>query len=122
MYLVTLLLLEKIEGLTLTHNRIHAIKTKNSYLQPNLSSFLLHDYQPIMETHPDFYDPIDIQLERRFHEKEISGRILATITLSNSTFTIFSLGENLVLILMFERYTHVGIKIERWLHWKYHYT
>jgi len=121
-YLETFLSLENVEGLIFTHNRTRSLKTKNSYSQPSLSSFLLHDYQSIMETHPDFYDPIGIQLERRFHKKKISGRILTTITLSNSTFNCFSPGKKLFLILIFERYTHVGIKMERWLQWKYRYT
>ena len=111
----TFLLREIAKSLTLTHNRFQAIKI-------SLSSFLLNDRQSITEIHPHFYDPIGIQLERRFHKKEISGRIPFEISLSDSTFNVDSPRKVLFLTLMFKRYIRVGIKMKRWFHWKYHFT
>ena len=118
----TFLLQEIAKSLTLTHSRLQAIKTEKSYSQPGLSSFLLRDHQSIIEIHPDFYDPIGIQLERSFHEKEISDRIPTEVTHSYSTSNINSPRIILFLTLMFESYIRVGIKLKRWLHSKYHFT
>ena len=108
--------------MTFTHSRLQAIKTKKSYSQSGLSSFLLHDHQSITEIHPDFYDPIGIQLDKIFHKKEISGGFPTEVTLSNPTFNIHSPRKVLFLTLMFKRYIRVGIKMKRWFHWKYHFT
>jgi len=68
-YLETFLSLKIIKGLTFTHNINNTLQvdSKNSYSQSALSSFLLNVNQSIIETHPHFYDPIGIQLERKFH-------------------------------------------------------
>ena len=122
LYVETFLLREIAKILTLTHNRFQANEIKISYSQTSLTYFLLNDHQSITEIHPDFYDPIGIQLERRFHKEEILGRIPTEVTLSNSTFNVDSPRKFLFLTLMFKRYIRVGIKMKRWFHWKYHFT
>ena len=74
-----------------------------------------------MEIHLDFYDPIEIQLERRFQEKVRTNNLL-TIKI-HSTFR-FSFLRSIIFafLLMFDMYIHAGIKMLRWLHWKYDYT
>ena len=76
----------------------------------DVASFLLRDHQSITEIYPDFYDPIGIQLERSFHEKEISDRIPTEVTHSYSTSNINSPRKVLFLTLMFESYICVGKK------------
>lgn len=116
------LLNEIAKSSALTNSRLQAIETKKSYSQLGLLSFLLRDHQSITEVHPNFYDPIGIQLERSFHEKEISDRIPTEVTRSYSTSNINSPRKILFLILMFGSYKRLGIKMKRWFHWKYHFT
>ena len=49
-----------------TNKITQGLVAERSFLQPDLSSSLLNLYYSIMEIHPDFYDPIEIQLERTF--------------------------------------------------------
>lgn len=103
-------------------DKLQAIKIKISYSQTCMSYALLIDLQFITEIHPDFHDPIDIQLEERFHEKEIPYRIPTEVTLSYSTSNVNNPRKVLLPTLMFKRYIRVGIKMKRWFHWKYHFT
>lgn len=109
LYVETFRLPEIAKRLTLTHDIFQASKI-------GLSSFLLNDRQSITEIHPDFYDPIGIQLERRFHKKEISSRIPTEISLSDSTFNIDSPRKDFILTMMFKGCICVGIKMKRWFH------
>ena len=103
-------------------DKLQAIKIKSSYSQTCLSSALFIDHQSTTEIHPHFYDPIGIQLEKRFYKKEVPNRIPTEVTFSYSTSNVNSSTKVLFLILTFESYIRVGMKMKRWFHWKYHFT
>ena len=75
-----------------------------------------------METHPGFYDPIGIQLEKTFRKKVIVNKLLTITVHSDFIFNFLSLIRFVFLLLTFELYIYAGIKIRKWLHWKYDYT
>lgn len=91
-----------------TNNNFQVFESKNSYLQSGLSSLPLKIYQSLIEIHPDFYDPICIQLERKFHKKEILNKILTIVVHSYSTFNVLSSVRVLFLVLIFELYIYAG--------------
>ena len=79
-----------INNLALEHNTnkiTQTIVSKILFLQLGLSFSLFNPSHSIMEIHPYFYDPIEIQLERAFQEKVMVNKLL-TIKI-HSTF-IFS--------------------------------
>lgn len=121
-YLETFLSLKIVKGLTFTHNINNTLQvdSKNSYSQSALSLFLLNVNQSIIETHPHFYDPIGIQLERKFHKNKISRKTLTIVAHSNFTFN--SAGKILLLLFIVEMYICPAIKMRKWLQWKFHYT
>ena len=83
-----------VNNLALNHNTnkiTQAIVFEISFLQPGLSSSLLNLSHSIMEIHPDFYDPIEIQLERTFQEKVIVNKILTINIHSGFRFSFCSL-------------------------------
>ena len=113
-----------VNNLALNHNTnkiTHAIVSERPFLQHGLSSSLLKLSYSIMEIHPDFYDPIEIQLERAFQEKVMVNNPLTIKIHFAFRFSFLSL-IIFVFLLIFDMYMHVGIKILTWLHWKYEYT
>jgi len=121
-YLENLFSQKIVYSLTFTRNSNNILQTfeyKNSYLQSCLTSLRLNISQSLVEIHPDFYDPIGIQLEKRFHEKEILNKFLTAVVHFEFRFTFFRF---LFLLLTFELYIYVGIKMREWLHWKFDYT
>ena len=122
LYMGTFISNEIAKNSALTNNRLQAIKTGKSFSQSELLSFLLRDYQVITEIHPNFHDPIGIQLERNSHEKGKSERIPIEIICSYSTANIYDLRKIWFFTLMFGSFIRLGIKINRWFHWKYHFT
>jgi len=107
-----------------TNNSVQGFEFKNSSSQSGLLFLPLNISQFLIEIHPDFYDPIDIQLERKIQEKEILNKLLTiTITVhSDFIFIFLSLVRFVFLLLTFELYIYAGIKMRKWLHWKYDYT
>ena len=75
-----------------------------------------------METHPYFYDPIEIQLERTFQKNVIVNKLLTMTVHYAFIFHFLNLIMFVFLVLMFDMYIHAGIKMFTWLHWKYEYT
>ena len=69
-----------------------------------------------MEIHPDFCDPIGIELERKFQKKEILINLLAITVHSDFIFIFLSLVRFVCLLLTFELYINAGIKMRKWLH------
>lgn len=114
-----------VNSLTFTHNTNNfflAFESKSSYLQSGLLSLSLNISQSLIEIHPDFYDPIGIQLERKFQEKDIFIKLLTIIVHFTYRFNFLSSIRFVFLFLTFELYIHAGIKVIKWLHWKYDYT
>jgi len=114
-----------VNNLTFTHNTnkiTQAIVYESSYPQSSLSSPLLNIFQSLMETHPYFYDPIEIQLEKTLKKKEIENKVLIITVHSDYRFNFLSSIRFVFLLLTFELYIHAGIKMRKWLHWKYDYT
>ena len=114
-----------VNSLTFTHNTnsfFQVFESKSSYPQSSLLSLLLNISQFLIEIHPDFYDPIGIQLERKFHEKEILDKLLTIVVHSDFRFNFLSSIRFVFLLLTSELYIHTGIKMRKWLHWKYDYT
>ena len=105
-----------------TNNSFQAFEFKSSSSQFGLLSLPLNIFQFLIEIHPDFYDPIDIQLERKFQEKEILIKLLTITVHSDFRFIFLSLVRFVFLLLTFELYIHAAIKMKKWLHWKYDYT
>ena len=113
-----------VNNLALRHstNKItQAIVSEILFLQSGLSSFLLNLSNSIMEIHPNFYNPIEIQLERTFQEKVMVNTLLTIKIYPDFRFSFCSL-MIFAFLLMFDMYIHAGIKILTWLHWKYDYT
>lgn len=75
-----------------------------------------------MEIHPDFYDPIGIELLRKFQEKGILIKLLTITVHSTYRFNFLRSIRFVFLLLMVELYIHAAIKIRKSLHWKYDYT
>ena len=114
-----------VNSLTFTHNTnnfFQAFDFKISYPQSGLSYPLLNIFQSLIETHPSFDDPIGIQLERTFQNKVIVNKLLVITAHSDYRFDFLSSIRFVFLLLTFELYIYVEIKIREWLHWKYDYT
>ena len=122
LYMGTFISKEIAKSSALTNSRLQAIETKKSSSQPGLLSFLLRDHQFITEIHPNFDDPIGIQLERSSHEKGKSERIPIEVICSYSTANIYDPRKVWFFTLMFGSFIRLGIKMNRWFHWKYHFT
>lgn len=105
-----------------TNNSFQAFEFENSYPQFGLLSLPLNISPSLIEIHPYFYDPIGIQLERKFQEKEILIKLLTITVHSDFKFIFLSLVKSVFLLLTFELYINAGIKMREWLHWKYDYT
>lgn len=105
-----------------TNNSFQAFEFKNSFSQSDLLSLPVNIAQSLIEIHPDFYDPIGIHLESKFDEKEILNQLLTITVHSDFIFIFLSLVRFLFLLLTFELYINTGIKMRKWLHWKYDYT
>lgn len=120
LYMGTFISNEIAKSLALTKNRLQAIITKKSLSE--LLSFLLREHQVITEIHPNFYDPIGTQLERSSHEKGKSDRIPIEVICSYSTANIYDPRKIRFFTLMFGSFIQLGIKMNRWFHWKYHFT
>lgn len=104
-----------------TYIFMHAIVSERVFPQSGLSSPLLNLSQSIMDIHPNFYDPLEMQMERTFQENMIVN-ILAITVHSAFKFIFLTLIIFILLLLMFGMYIHAGIKMREWLHWKYDYT
>ena len=94
-----------VNSLTLTHNTnkfFQAFEFKSSYRQFGLSSPLLNIFQSLMETHPYFYDPIGIQLEKIFQKKEIVNKFLIITVHSDYKFNFLSSIRFLFLLITFK--------------------
>lgn len=116
-YLETFSSRKIVNSLTFTRNTnsfLQAFESKNSYPQSGLSSLPLNISQSLIENHPDFYDPIGIQLKIKLHEKEILNKLLTIVVHSGFRFVF--------LLLTFELYIYARIKMREWSHWKYDYT
>jgi hypothetical protein len=114
-----------VNNLTFVHNTnnfFQAFEFENSYPQFGLSSPLLNISQSLMEIHPNFCDPIGNELERKFHEKDILYQLLTITVHFDFIFNFLSLIRFVFLLLTFELYIYAGIKMRKWLHWKYDYT
>ena len=114
-----------INDLTFVHNtnKFFQVKeSKSSSSQSGLLSLPLNTSQSLIEIHPDLYDPIGSQLERKFQEREILIKFLTITVHSDFIFIFLSLVKSVFLLLTFELYINVGIKMRSWLHWKYDYT
>lgn len=64
-----------------------------------------------MEIHPDFFDPIKIQLEGIFQEKIIVNKLLSVIRLSITVHTRFKfifIHLTIFLLIMFDLYIHIN--------------
>ena len=75
-----------------------------------------------MEIHPDFYDPIEIQLERAFQKKVMVNKLLTIKMHISFRFRFLSQIILSFLLIILDTYIHAGIKMLTWLHWKYEYT
>ena len=108
-----------VNDLTFVHNtnKFFQVKeSKSSSSQSGLLSLPLNTSQSLIEIHPDFYDPIGSQLERKFQEKEILNKLLTIIVYSDFIFNFLSLIRFVFLLLTFELYIHAAIKMRKWLH------
>jgi len=99
-----------------TNNSFQAFEFKSSSSQSGMLSLPLNITQSLIEIHPDFYDPIGIQLERKFQEKEILIKLLTIIVHSDFRFIFLSLVRFVCLLLTFELYIYARIKMREWLH------
>lgn len=118
-YLEIFISKEMVNNLTFVHNTnnfFHAFEFENSYPQFGLSSPLLNISQSLMEIHPDFCDPIGIELESKFQVKEILINLLTLTVHSDFIFNFLSLIRFVFLLLTFELYINTGIKLRKWLH------
>ena len=113
-----------VNKLALKHNTnkiTQVIIAKRSFLQPEMSSSLSNLFHSIMEIHPNFYDPIEIQLEKAFQEKVMVNKLL---TIKIHSAFIFSFCSLIIFsfLLIFDIYIYAGIKRLIWLHSKYEYN
>jgi len=90
-----------------TNNFFQTFRSKSSTPQFSMLSSLFKPFQSLIEIHLDFYDPIGIQLERKFQENEILIKLL-TITV-NSTYRVIFLSSIrfVFLLLTFELYIYM---------------
>ena len=82
----------------------------------------LQDHQDTTEIHLYFYDPVDTQLEGIFCEKEISDKIPTGITHSHSVSNVNIPKKIPFSTPTLESCTRIGVRMRKWLHWKYHFT
>lgn len=122
LYMRTFISNEIAKNSALTNNRLQDIETKKTYSQFDLLSFLLRDHQFITEIHPKFYDPIGIQLEKSSHEKRKLDRIPIEVICSYSIANIYDPRKVWFFLLMLGRFIWLGIIMNRWFHWKFHFT
>ena len=61
-------------------------------------------------------------MEKTFQKKEIVNKMLIINVHSDYRFNFLSSIRFVFLLLTFELYIYVGIKMREWLHWKYDYT
>ena len=122
LYMRTFISNEIAKNSALTKNKLQVIKTKKSFSQYDLLSLLLRDHQFITEIHPNFYDPIGIQLEKSSHEKGKSDRIPIESVSSYSLANKFNPREIRFFLPMLGKFMRLGIIMNRWFHWKYHFT
>lgn len=124
-YLESFPLQKIINSLILAHNTnifMNAIESKSSFSQSGMLSSLLNPFQLSTEIHPDFCDPIEIQLKRTLQEKVTVNKLLTVTINSAFRFIFLSLILSVFLLLMIDLYIHAGVKMLTWLHWKYDYT
>ena len=80
---------------------MQAIVSKNAFPQSGMLSSLLNLFQSLMEIHPDFYDPIEIQLEGTFQDKVIINKLFFISMLAIDVHFAFRFSFLSLIILVF---------------------